>query len=106
MVEFNSASPKAYVLRRVDTWKLHGMVDLHSYPVYSKRGSNSESTCTCGPNSKISSLYSVVLCGNFSYPNSNNWKKILPSFYPDPVQYSGPQETKVKPQAVRQHNEI
>ena len=29
----------------------------------------------------------------FSYPNSRSWKKILPPFYIDPVQYSRKQET-------------
>ena len=33
-------------------------------------------------------IYAAVLWENFSYPNSNNWKKILPLFYPYPVQYS------------------
>ena len=32
-------------------------------------------------------MRSVVLWGNFSYPNSNHWKKILPPFYPELVQY-------------------
>ena len=35
----------------------------------------------------------MVFLGNFLYHNSNNWKLIPP----DPVQYSEPQETKVKP---------
>ena len=32
-------------------------------------------------------FWAVVLWGNFSYPNSNNRKTILPLFYPNPMQF-------------------